>query len=759
MNKMNNLKKCLLTVLCALFAVCMTFAICSNGYVVKANEQATPFFRMTEGASIKLTSDGIRFMVEMDETHANDVKDAQKNLDLYFIIAPESIFNAVQDTNEDGVKDYYNLVKENKCYFIPVDENKIYSVDGVYYANGCIYEVKDANRAIEFCAVAVILDNTDAQNPTVYEYAQLEENVDYARSLYNTLNVSMQKLVGELNVIEPIMEVYGSWLGSEKYPLEIKNADQYDDLVEYVNASDISDKIYVNVYNALTSSVKFSSTEKVAITNLISTPADFSTFMQNIKGKLTDYANQTVLLTNSINMSGYTGLGGSEYFSGNTTGAIFRGILDGNGYAVNNFKFNFCVFKCIEGATIKNIALKLVLNPGQWCRGFINEINSGTLDNVYLKIDNTGNGSNDFTLAYRVNNGVIKIKNTVIDRASAGVKKLIDNKDDNATISFENSFVIGNITSIGVSGEKVTGNPIGKSAIDVLNAVVAGGEQAGWNTDLWNVEKDGLSKTLTFGEDKIVLATANVISTAEEFSNFLLNVKGGKDYSGTTIMLSNDIDMSSYDGVGGTSNYDGRGKDTNGNSITAYFRGTIDGNGYTIKNLKVIWCLFQTVENCTIKNLALHLIPGDNWWRGLAVSVNSLTLDNFYFDGTTTGQARGNDAVIGQTLNTSLIVKNSILNRKGTTGDSNRSICDGGNSGSKATFTNAFVIGNTSGIIGTNNGVTITGSPIMTPANALSAITTAGLTAENGWNTNFWKIVDGNLVCGRQSVNTVIANA
>ena len=111
MNKMNNFKKCLLTVLCALFALCMTFAICANGYVVKANEQATPFFRMTEGASVKLTSDGTRFRVEMDETHVADIKNAEKNLDLYFIITPESIFNAVQN------KDYYNLVKQDKCYF------------------------------------------------------------------------------------------------------------------------------------------------------------------------------------------------------------------------------------------------------------------------------------------------------------------------------------------------------------------------------------------------------------------------------------------------------------------------------------------------------------------------------------------------------------------------------------------------------------------------------------------------------------------
>lgn len=736
------MKKCLLTVLCAVFSVCMMLALFTNSFSAKANEQQTPYFRMSVGASVKLTSDGIRFRVEMDETHVADIKDAEKNLDLYFIISPESIFNAVEN------KDYYNLVAENKCYFIPVDESKIYADNGVYYANGCIYEVKDANRKIEFCAVAVILDNTDTQNPTVYKYADLDESADYARSLYNTLNASMEEFTGELSVVDSIMDVYGSWLGSEKYPIEIKNVEQYNDFVAYINENSSSDKIYVNVYNLLTSTETLTASN-VVITNLLSTPQDFSTFMLNVKNKVSTYSNQTVKLANDIDMSSYVGAGGSESFNGNATGAMFKGVLDGDGYTVSNFKTNYCVFKCIENATIKNIALKFVLKTGEWFRGFVSEINSGTFDNVYLRIDSYGNSSNDFTLAYRMNNGVLKVKNTIIDRPNAAVKKLLNDKDANATISFENSYVIGNITSIGVSDDKVIGNPI-STAQNALKDIIIKGFTAenGWSDKLWSLKNDALIYSLSYGDTTLITSENYWVATPQDFQLIVDNVRNGvKSYYGTTVELIQDIDFTGY-------TYPASGYLTGqSSSDSSSFNGTLNGNGYAIKNLKVRWNLFYRSYNAIIKNIAfINLEMQNGWGMGLIQNFRG-EMSNVYVKSTSNG-VYNQDYALFSAVTGPTTVSNCIISRShGVTGYLVETVY--GNA--SLTLTNTYVIGSTYAIYLTSGGpITYTNDYTALYRNdaqgALSALTTAG-----GFTSGVWSIDEsGNLLF---SDYTVIAKA
>ena len=67
------------------------------------------------------------------------------------------------------------------------------------------------------------------------------------------------------------------------------------------------------------------------------------------------------------------------------------------------------------------------------------------------------------------------------------------------------------------------------------------------------------------------------------------------------------------------------------------------------------------------------------------------------------------------------------------------------NTNAKVTFENCYVIGNTIKLYDINKGSVIGGDNVLytnNPQDALTAITTAGLTAANGWNTNIWAITD-----------------
>ena len=153
------------------------------------------------------------------------------------------------------------------------------------------------------------------------------------------------------------------------------------------------------------------------------------------------------------------------------------------------------------------------------------------------------------------------------------------------------------------------------------------------------------------------------IGTAEDLISFSNNVNSGTSYSGTTILLTDDIYFNSESSdrfcpIG------------NRSSLDNAFRGVFDGQGYTINNLKItngsgLIGLFGFSFGGTIKNVILSptcevicQTNNTNYVSGiigiLAVAgkpsfiINSVNMASVSFNGTFTGKSLSIGGIVGQ---------------------------------------------------------------------------------------------------------------
>ena len=140
-----------------------------------------------------------------------------------------------------------------------------------------------------------------------------------------------------------------------------------------------------------------------------------------------------------------------------------------------------------------------------------------------------------------------------------------------------------------------------------------------------------------------------VISRCAELDLLATNVNGGNDYESQYFVLANDIA------------YNPNGVDANGENYTAIgdyhshpFKGTFDGQGYTISGIRInsgnnYQGLFSYIENGTVKNITLAdaSITGYDYVGGIA-SMNNGTIENCLVIGTSvrTTKDNGNGGVI-----------------------------------------------------------------------------------------------------------------
>ena len=154
-----------------------------------------------------------------------------------------------------------------------------------------------------------------------------------------------------------------------------------------------------------------------------------------------------------------------------------------------------------------------------------------------------------------------------------------------------------------------------------------------WVPYTWEPEWDGTADTSWYNED----ATEFTLMTAAEFAGFAKLVDGGKTFEGKTIKLGADMDLEAYDENGDPICFDPIGSYRNKQA----FKGTFDGQGYTIFNLNQnTWALnngyyygdlglglFGYVENATIKNLNIDgaEISGESAICGVVAGCSSGT--------------------------------------------------------------------------------------------------------------------------------------
>ena len=220
--------RCLAITLLSVFAILSCVLIIAiNAKSVTANEsEPNSVFAMESGVEIKLSAQGMRFTVKMDNEIYKDltVNDAADNKKLYFIIAPKVLMDAANG-------DYYNMPKK---VLIEVDEQKgdYKEKDGLWRFYGCVTKMKEANRKLTYSATACIVD-TSGETPVVERYAA---KADTERNLYDTLNKSLSV---DPQYAKNIRSQY-DFLGKGDYPIiiTIENEKQYGAFIEAVNRID-----------------------------------------------------------------------------------------------------------------------------------------------------------------------------------------------------------------------------------------------------------------------------------------------------------------------------------------------------------------------------------------------------------------------------------------------------------------------------------------------------------------------------------------
>jgi len=234
----------------SLFTAILTFIIALflsvTTYVYPAQMQGGETFTMDAGASVKLSSNGLRFTATMDKAYYDMIVENDK-VELWGYIAPVEEFDKVVEYKDLGIKVGSAL-----------DESKIYEgEDGMYHANVVLTDLHKYTSGGQylyeksFSAILFIKDNRTGT--PVYTYADLAKDSDndvniesQSRTQYYVVNKAM--LDGNKSYEKALMSTYGAWYGaSEGLPIMITSMEEYNAFNEKANAVDFTGKhVYVS---------------------------------------------------------------------------------------------------------------------------------------------------------------------------------------------------------------------------------------------------------------------------------------------------------------------------------------------------------------------------------------------------------------------------------------------------------------------------------------------------------------------------------
>ena len=243
----NVKKKCLLIALCALFFAATAIAAATGFLHVSAADGdaiQNGVFSMTEGAALKLNGQGIRFRVKMDK-YFYDVLNEDEESRLYFLITDKESFDA--QTAAGG--NYAEKAESEGWTKIDANRADIYSGGAdSYYANACISGIEDVNYKTYYVGIACAEIAVDGSDAPVTRYAALDAE-NSRGSLYDLVNTAM--LYGEKDYTDAAQAVYGSWFGSQDYPIVIKSTQNYNNFVAKINAGKDFSANYAVIYSTV----------------------------------------------------------------------------------------------------------------------------------------------------------------------------------------------------------------------------------------------------------------------------------------------------------------------------------------------------------------------------------------------------------------------------------------------------------------------------------------------------------------------------
>lgn len=209
-----------------------------------AAEENAAVFQMENSVRLRLNGNGLAFSVKMDGTKYNEITN-DKNKSLYFIVMPSMYLGNVKTADgydyakaivRDGNGDYN--YETSHCLYVNASE-AIYQSGEDYYALGGVSDVLEANRKLDYVAIACV--ETKSESGFTYEYAALPEGKTQMPTVSQYTTLSKSVLYATTDYSAQIAQYY-SWFGKGEYALTIATTEDYNALVGKINGgADLAD--------------------------------------------------------------------------------------------------------------------------------------------------------------------------------------------------------------------------------------------------------------------------------------------------------------------------------------------------------------------------------------------------------------------------------------------------------------------------------------------------------------------------------------
>lgn len=219
-------------------------ALALNHSAKQAAAESSGVFQMENSVRLRLNGNGLAFSVKMDGTKYNEIKN-DKNKSLYFIVMPSMYLGNVKTDKgynyaaaiaRDGNGDYN--YKDSHCLYVNASE-AIYKSGEDYYALGGVSDVLEANRKLDYVAVACVESKTASGYE--YEYAALPEGKTQMPTVSQYTTLSKSVLYSTTDYSAQIAQYY-NWFGKGEYALTIATTEDYNALVGKINGgADLAD--------------------------------------------------------------------------------------------------------------------------------------------------------------------------------------------------------------------------------------------------------------------------------------------------------------------------------------------------------------------------------------------------------------------------------------------------------------------------------------------------------------------------------------
>ena len=219
-------------------------ALALNHSAKQAVAESSGVFQMENSVRLRLNGNGLAFSVKMDGTKYNEITN-DKNKSLYFIVMPSMYLGNVKTADgydyaaaiaRDGNGDYN--YETSHCLYVNASE-AIYQRGEDYYALGGVSDVLEANRKLDYVAVACV--ESKSESGFTYEYAALPEGKEQMPTVSQYTTLSKSVLYSTTDYSAQIAQYY-NWFGKGEYALTIATTEDYNALVGKINGgADLAD--------------------------------------------------------------------------------------------------------------------------------------------------------------------------------------------------------------------------------------------------------------------------------------------------------------------------------------------------------------------------------------------------------------------------------------------------------------------------------------------------------------------------------------